>query len=274
MKYRLKRLLTRPRVLLRSCRKLGFRATLKLIAIRFGSPDRTYQIRVPQWPHPVHVRGGKSSDTEVLYEILVTDEYGVASGLDSPNSVIDGGANIGLAAVYFLNRYPSARTISVEPFQGSVELCRKNLNPYAQRATVLHGAIWPDEGSLCLDPHGDWANNRVRHSGPGEDGSVKALTMKSLISLGGGSIDLLKLDVEGSEKAIFGSGAEEWLPQVRNILIELHGPDCAERFFGAVASYEYEMSGGGKVNSPLSTYFLKNLRPKQASPVESPGAQS
>jgi len=231
-------------------------------------------VRVPQWPHPVHVRGGKSSDTEVLYEILVTEEYAFACDLDSPKTVIDGGANIGLAAAYFLNRYPSARTISVEPFQGSIELCRKNLNPYAQRATVLHGAIWPDEGSVCLDPHGDWVNNRVRRSRPGEDGSVKAFTMESLISLSGGSVDLLKLDVEGSEKEIFGPGAGEWLPKVRNILIELHGPDCADRFFGAVASYEYEMSGSGKVNSPLSTYYLRNLRPKQASPADSPRVHS
>lgn len=260
MKYRLKRLLTRPRVIFRSCRKLGFRATLKLIAIRFGSRNRIYQVHVPQWLHPVHVRGGKSSDTEVLYEILVTEEYGFAGDLDSPKVVIDGGANIGLASAYFLNRYPSARTISVEPFEAPIALCRKNLDPYAQRSTILRGAIWPDEGSLCLDPHGeDWVNNRVRHSRPGEDGSVEAVTMKSLISLGGGSVDLLKLDVEGSEKEIFGSGAAEWLPKVRNILIELHGPECEDRFFGAVASYEYEMS------SRDSVYSLRNLRPKQVS---------
>ena len=211
---------------------------------------------------------------EVLYEILVREEYAFANGLDSPKSVIDGGANIGLAAAYFLNRYPSARTISVEPFQGSVELCRKNLSPYAQRATVLHGAIWPDEGGVCLDPHGDWVNNQVRRAHPGENGSAKALTMGSLISLSGGSVDLLKLDVEGSEKEIFGPDAADWLPKVRNILIELHGPDCQSRFFDALASYEYEMSCRDKVNSPLSVYFLKNLRPKQPSPADSPRMDS
>jgi len=148
-----------------------------------------------------------------------------AGDLDSPKVVIDGGANIGLASAYFLNRYPSARTISVEPFEAPIALAGRTWTLMPQRSTILRGAIWPDEGSLCLDPHGqDWVNNRVRHSRPGQDGSVEAVTMKSLISLGGGSVDLLKLDVEGSEKEIFGSGAAEWLPKVRNILIELHGP--------------------------------------------------
>jgi len=266
MKNRLKRILTRPRAFLRSFRKVGLWSTLRLVAIRFGSRDRIYRLRVPQWPHSVHVRGGMSTDSASLYEILVRGEYDLVEGLDSPKSVIDGGANIGLAALYFLIRYPSAHTISVEPFPDSIELCRKNLDPYADRATILHGAIWPDEGSVCLDPRAeDWLN-QVRRARPGEDGSVKALTMKSLVSMSGGSVDLLKLDVEGSEKEIFASGTEEWLPNVRNIVIELHDPDCADSFFRAVASYDYEMSSRDTV------YFLRDLRPKRTSTADSPGA--
>jgi FkbM family methyltransferase len=266
----LKRLLTRPRVLVRSCRKLGVRATLRLVAIRFGSPNRTYQVRVPQWTHPVHVRGGRSTDTTVLYEILVTEEYSLAPVLDSPKVVVDGGANIGMASAYFLNRYPSTRVISVEPFQAAAALCRKNLEPYGQRATVVQGAIWPVEGSVCLDPMEEDTRNRVRPSNSGEAASVQAVTMKSLVTLAGGSVDLLKLDVEGSEREIFGTGAAEWLPEVRNILIELHGPDCETRVFGAVAGYDYELLGHGKMNSALAVWLLKNLRPKQVSPAGAP----
>ena len=196
-----------------------------------------------------YVRGGESTDSSVLYEMLVTEEYGFTGGLKSPVSMIDGGANIGLTAVYFLNRYPSVHIISVEPFAASVELCWKNLAPYTGRTTVIQGAIWPEEGSVCLDPQDeDWAN-RVRPAQSGETGSAKALTMKSLIALCGGSLDLLKLDVEGSKKEIFGPGSAEWLPDVRNIVIELHGRDCEERFFAAPEPYDYEMTNRDNVIS-------------------------
>lgn len=263
LSYKLKQLLTRPRVFFRAMRKIGLLPALRLVNIRLGSPDKIYRVEVPQWPHPVFIRGGQRSDAIVLYEMLVTEEYAFVDGLDAPKSIIDGGANIGLAAVYFLNRYPSARIISVEPFQGSADVCRKNLEAYGARATVLEGAIWCDEGSVCLDPQWeDWVN-RVRPAAAGETGSAKAFTVPSLIALCGGSVDLLKLDVEGSEKEIFGPGAAEWLPAVRNIVIELHGKDCEERFFNAVAPYEYEMTNCDSV------YFLRNLRPKRASRVAS-----
>ena len=261
MLYKLKRLLTRPRALYRSCSKIGLLATIRLVVIRFGSKDKIYRVRVPQWRHPVYVHGGQSTDSMVLYEILVTGEYNFAGGLGAPQTIIDGGANIGLAAVYFLNLYPSARTISVEPFESSVELCRKNLEPYGARATVVQAAIWPDEGSVSLAPHEQesWAN-RVQSAPAGDNGSgsAQALTMRSLIALCGGSLDLLKLDVEGSEREIFAHGTEEWLPDVRNILVECHGKDCEERVFAALAPYEYEMTNSDAV------YFLRHLRPKPA----------
>jgi hypothetical protein len=62
------------------------------------------------------------------------------------------------------------------------------------------------------------------------------------------TIDLLKLDIEGAEKELFGAATEEWLPRVRNILIETHeriypGSDTAVRsalsdFGGTVRIFE------------------------------------
>ena len=80
-------------------------STLALIKIRFGSPTQIYEVKVPQWPDPVYVRGGTSSDTTVLYELLVTNEYGILDNLDPPTTIIDGGANIGLTCMYFLHRF-------------------------------------------------------------------------------------------------------------------------------------------------------------------------
>lgn len=101
IKYRVERTLTRPRAIWRASRSSGLVSALNLARIRMGSRDRLYTVRVPQWPHPVHVRGGSSSDTTVLYEIVVTNEYDLVADLGSPRFVIDGGANIGLFSLIF-----------------------------------------------------------------------------------------------------------------------------------------------------------------------------
>jgi len=38
------------------------------------------------------------------------------------------------------------------------------------------------------------------------------------------TIDILKLDIEGAESNGFAEGCDDWLPIVRTIVIEIHGP--------------------------------------------------
>ena len=56
------------------------------------------------------------------------------------------------------------------------------------------------------------------------------------------SVDLLKVDIEGAEKAVFDSGAIRWLHRIRNICIELHGPHCKAAFFRALEGFDYDLS--------------------------------
>ena len=249
------RIANRLRALLRKARKIGVSATLSLVRIRLGSRRTVYELRVPQWPHPIYVRGGSSSDAAVLCEILVTEVYEHVGDLGSPKFIIDGGANIGLASAYFLNRYPAARVVAVEPDAETIELCRRNLASFAGRVTTVQGAIWSRSGNLVLEPSDlEWATT-VRSPRDGETASIKGSTIPDLIALGGGQrVDLLKLDVEGSEREIFGPDAQEWLPSVDNIVIELHGPDCRERFLSAMSLYRSEMSSRDAV------YLCRNIR--------------
>lgn len=240
MRSKIKWILNRPRVLFRAGRVLGLRTMLKLVRVRLtGNAQRRYVLRIPGYAHPLFIRGGQSSDAVALYEVLVTQEYAIGAKLDCPAFIIDGGANVGMASVYFLNRYPAARVVAVEPDDTNLELCRMNLAPYGNRVTLIHGAIWKSAGRLALEAgRQEWVS-RVRDD---QSGSVDALTMNSLIALGDGKVDLLKLDIEGSELEVFGPEAQEWLPIVRNIAIELHGDDRKERFFSALKGYRYDLS--------------------------------
>jgi FkbM family methyltransferase len=261
---RVKWLLGRPRAVFRASRKLGWMAALHLVYIRTaGRKEGEYSLRIKGYPHPITIRGGQSSDAVALYEILVRDEYAFFGDLESPAFIIDGGANIGIASLYFLNRYPSAHVIAVEPHAGSLDLCRKNLARYRERVVMIHGAIWNVPGRVAVDlaPEEEWAF-RVRSEGPGQPGSVQAFTLPALIACGSafgdGKVDLLKLDVEGSEKELFEPGAAEWLPSVRNLVIELHGQECVDRFFRTLEGYDYDLLRSPKDKSPVLA--CRNLR--------------
>ena len=62
----------------------------------------------------------------------------------------------------------------------------------------------------------------------------------------GQSIDLLKIDIEGSENGLFSLGTERWLDRVRNLCIELHGEECERAFRSAMQGYRYEQARSGE----------------------------
>jgi FkbM family methyltransferase len=255
---KLKWLATRPRAVLRAWWALGFRTTVQLALIRMRSArNETHELRILKYPHPVTIRGGQSTDAWAIYELLVMQEYALVGDLDSPSFIIDGGANIGIASLYFLNRFPTAHVVAVEPHPGNFELLRQNLSPYAPRVTLIQGAIWKSGGHLDLDLGQEEWRTSVRAASDGRSGSVEAFPLTALLAHGNGKVDLLKLDIEGSESEIFGPEAQEWLPTIQNIAIELHSKLCSDRFFGALKGYEYELRQHHKDN----VVICRNIRP-------------
>ena len=62
-------------------------------------------------------------------------------------------------------------------------------------------------------------------------------------------VDLLKVDIEGAEKEVFGS-PDEWIGSVGAIAIELHDrfkPGCSRSFFAAVTAFPVEQTCGENV---------------------------
>jgi FkbM family methyltransferase len=234
---------------------------VQLVRIRLASGKQTsYTLRLPKYPHPITLRGGGSTDPLVVYELLVMQEYALVGDLDSPAFIIDGGANIGIASLYFLNRYPTAHVLAVEPSPDNFEILSKNLAPYADRVTLVQGAIWKSSGRLMLQPDKEEWRTSVRASNNEQPGSVEAFTLPGLIAYGSGTVDLLKIDIEGSEGEVFGPEAQQWLPAVRNIAIEVHSKEYADRFFSALAGYQYDLRKHHKDN----VIICRNLRPQVA----------
>jgi FkbM family methyltransferase len=196
---------------------------------------------------------------QVFYQIFEIEEYSVLRDLSDVSLVIDLGANVGFSSAYFLSCFPNARVIAVEPDSQNIAICRVNLEPYKDRATTLHGAAWSERTKLNLNRDGfgdgrEWAI-QVEKADDGKAGEVQAWDIGSLIDLSGSAcVDLLKVDIERAELAVFGETARDWLPRVKNICIELHGSDCEEVFFKSLANFTYDLAHSGELT------ICRNLR--------------
>jgi FkbM family methyltransferase len=251
------------RMVFRALRGIGLWGTIQLILLRlealYGGTGKIHKIRITGYSHPVFIRGGKSSDAMVLYQIFGVREYELATALDSIHFIMDAGANIGLASLYFLGRYPGARIMAVEPDPGNFEICRMNLEPYGDRAILQRGAVWSSCCHLTPVPFPSEWGLSVRSAKPGEDAPIEAFDIPSLMAAAGEeAIDLLKVDIEGSEEELFTPGSESWLRTIRNIAIEFHGACCERRFLEAMRNSAYR-----RIQRPMAAFFL-DIRPSSA----------
>ncbi len=227
----------------RLTRLLGWRYALRyrsaMLATRVGLHDGvSVRLRPPNLLHPVLLRIN-STDADVYRQVLVEEEYAAVANEDA-EVIVDCGANVGYTSAYLLSRFPEARVVAIEPFPANAEMCRRNLAPYGSRATVIEAAVWSHSTRLVLDHAGgnEWGVH-VRAARPGEIGGIEAV---DLPSLGLNRIDILKIDIEGSEADLFADGADRWLSRVSNMAIELHGTECVRRFKAAMANYHYALS--------------------------------
>lgn len=182
------------------------------------------------------------SDTNVVRQMLVHEEYRPVASLPGIKLIVDCGANIGASAYYLLSRYPSARLVAVEPDPENCALCERNLARFGSRVTVIRGALWPEHRSLRIVPEsralGAWGL-RVE---PDPVGDVEGLTIPEILERSGVQppIDILKMDIEGSEAEVFGGQPRSWLASIRHIAIELHGTASRLAFDKALAPFRCE----------------------------------
>jgi FkbM family methyltransferase len=164
-------------------------------------------------------------DFRILEEIFAEGSYSVE--LDNVEHVLDLGGNIGLAALFFSLKYPGAQVCTVEPIPDNLALLDRNIEVNRSKIEVVRAGIGTrDEKArfkISEDTAGHWREGVTMSVLPtGEYVEVDILSMPSLMEkIGWRNIDLLKIDIEGSEAEVLG-GRPAWLNQVRCIIGEGH----------------------------------------------------
>lgn len=179
-------------------------------------------------------------------------EYSCLDYLVSPNLIVDCGANAGFSSAYLLSQFPSASVIAIEPDSDNFDMLCKNTSEFGSRCMQLHAGIWSKDCGLRFSEEvfGDgreWSIS-VRQAEDGESEDIKGLSMHTILKMlpMNQNIDLLKIDIEGSEKDLFKVDCQDWLKHVDNIIIELHSEECKKLYLEqvALAGFNSRMIGG------------------------------
>ena len=92
--------------------------------VHFTRRPVVLEAKIDGFAAPVHVRV-PSTDLRVYDQVVLRQEYDLPARRE-PSFIVDAGANIGLASVFFANRYPNARILSLEPEKGNYEMLVRN----------------------------------------------------------------------------------------------------------------------------------------------------
>ena len=190
------------------------------------------------------------SDMLTFDEVIKQQIYkNILSRLQHCETVIDLGANIGLASLFFASRYPSCRLFAVEPNAHSYRILTANLRTLVEkgRCRTLKAAVWSNEESLVGDPsqapeHYSAFRMKEARAEDGADETTVGLPIQKIIKKSGFTrIDLLKVDIEGAEVELF-KGDLGWLRNVTSIAIEFHGDSrMHSRFDEIVRDYQFDI---------------------------------
>ena len=227
--------------------KFGIQGLFLLFKIYFNK-NKTIEFKHRKFPFPILLRNG-TSDILTFRQVFFDEEYKMEN-LEEPHVIIDCGANVGLSAVYFKNKYPNSTIIAVEPEHSNFELLVKNTSNY-KSIHCIEGGIWNKSTNLEIRDigFGKWGFI-IEETDTTTENSIAAYTIDELLTkFKIDKIDILKIDIEGSEKELFSSNFEQWLPKTSMIVVELHDRlkvGCSKALFNALADYNYSLTFRGE----------------------------
>ncbi|MEA2406681.1 MAG: hypothetical protein QOE69_800 [Thermoleophilaceae bacterium] len=168
---------------------------------------------------PVAFEVGDLGELYGLREVFVQGDYALDVPRD-PATILDLGGNIGAATVYFATRWPDAAIVVLEPDPSAFGRLARNVEPFT-RVRPLQLAAAAESGEVSLY-RSDWTlTNSLIPQPAGDAVRVTAVSLDWLVEGPcGGAVDLVKLDVEGSEYTLM--RAYEGRGRIRALVGELH----------------------------------------------------
>jgi FkbM family methyltransferase len=157
--------------------------------------------------------------------------------------VLDLGANIGMAALYFVRAWPACHVVAIEPAADNFQLLFENTQEL-DAVTAWHAGVASARGRLRVaNPEAEKWAYRTAPASEGERDTVAAVTIDEILDEFSGARGyepfIAKIDIEGAETDLF-SAATAWIERFPVLIIELHdwllcGQASSQNFLRAIA---------------------------------------
>jgi FkbM family methyltransferase len=156
------------------------------------------------------------------YQAIFEKEiYAFRCSYDCP-VIIDGGANIGLATLYWKHRFPDASITAFEPDPDIFDALRWNIEKHGHDdVTLMQKGLWSSDGTLEFTADGADGGHLRKSAGGDQSENVNTVSVTRLREYLGTRVDLLKLDIEGAETEVLLDSAGA-LGSVQHLFVEYH----------------------------------------------------
>jgi FkbM family methyltransferase len=191
-------------------------------------------------------------DIQTIREVWLDNVYRLPIDF-APASVLDLGANIGLASVWFSHAYSSYVT-AVEPLPANAEVARENFARNEVHGEIIQAAVGPIGGVGRMETGRE--PNLARLGARGVE--VQVVGISSLLERLG-HVDLVKLDIEGGEAALLED--TQWLDACQALIVEFH-PAVVDRdeLISTIVRRGFEFYPAGSVLPKTADFFARRGR--------------
>jgi FkbM family methyltransferase len=202
-----------------------------------GRPLRSPTVRLrvrPLGGHEVELRPG-TSDAQMLRETFRDRVHVPPAPIETRGvrTIVDLGANAGMTVAANALRYRDATIVAVELDPENAELARRNTARWADRVTILQGAVWTEDGEVpyARQPGNEFGFSVTRANGP--QVVAPAFSMATILARvpDGARVNFLKMDIEGVEAMLMSGEHADWAQRVDAIALQVHDDytleDCA-----------------------------------------------
>ena len=183
----------------------------------FAHGKRMFQVLGPQGS-ATSIRWNSTDYTSYLslFRDRELDEF----DLGNVETILDLGAYAGFSINYFLDRFPEASILALEPDLENYELLRKNIPP-GTKVTAIRAAAWSEERKISIIPGPDGHSSHKTVVALSGFDTVPGLTLTKLITNHGWpKVDLIKMSLGGPEYAILARQAIEMSEVCETLLVD------------------------------------------------------
>lgn len=224
---------------------------------------------------PFAFRAGSVADRTVISRVYQSDDFNLATSAEGrrfltyyithigkrPGLIIDAGATIGAAAVYFLELFKDSLTYAIEPDSENFEILNLNTRAYRNR-TTRHAAVSAADGELYReDPASSaWRFRATTEASANDPGiRIPAISVPSLLREAGAAVPMIfTCSIQTHDDSLF-SADTAWMRSFPVVIMQLHDqtlplPESSASLARAIADADFEPVHKGK------NLFLFNRR--------------